>query len=353
MKNLYKDGDRWRVEFMRKGKRTVRKFKYRTDAVNYLRNLSNFELSAVPEKLGITPSQLEDARNALKLLPEGLTLVECVNYKLARKIASKGIFDALKEWIALKTDVSPKYIEVLSARVGKFAEFAKSFDFITPEKIFEFVRQANAVKTQRHYFNAIKEFLEFSAKKGYLENPFDKITSSEAPRVKRKKIEIPSVDRWREVFNQMEFQAPNLVGLYALVAFGGIRLAEAQRLSISDIDFGRREILLSFEKTKTGDSWLQSNMPENVWIWLAKYPPNKDWRSLRPEKAKKGLNLPRNAFRHSFACYHLSLYRDMQKTAILMRHRSPGTLWQNYLDTLIASDIAEKYFEIAPQVQRR
>lgn len=349
MKNLYKDGDRWRVEFMRKGKRTVRKFKYRTDAVNYLRNLSNFELSAVPEKLGITPSQLEDARNALKLLPEGLTLVECVNYKLARKIASKGIFDALKEWIALKTDVSPKYIEVLSARVGKFAEFAKSFDFITPEKIFEFVRQANAVKTQRHYFNAIKEFLDFSAKKGYCENPFDKITSSEAPRVKRKKIEIPSVDRWREVFNQMEFQAPNLVGLYALVAFGGIRLAEAQRLSISDIDFGRKEILLSFEKTKTGDSWLQSNMPDNVWDWLAKYPPNKDWLELRPEKAKKGLNLPRNAFRHSFACYHLSLYRDMQKTAILMRHRSPSTLWQNYLDTLVASDIAEKYFEITPK----
>lgn len=356
MKNIKKElvgkYEYWRVEFMRNGSRIVKRFKSYNDALLYRKNRLNLEVSAIPEIIDLSAMEIEDAKKAFQALPKGVSLEECVKFYIENQIVPKGINEAFHEWLLTKKGVSSDYLRILKARVGNLIEFVGNFKNASPEKILEFVQKQKAPKTQKHYFATIKEFFAFCEQRQYWQNPFRKITKSEAPKVKRKKIEIPTPESWQEVFIDIERECPNIAGLYALVGFGGIRLAEAQRLELSEIDFARREIILSFDKTKTGDSWLQSHMPANVWDWLQKYPPNSYWRYAHPErliKASTKIKLPNNAFRHSFACYHLSLYRDAQKTSILLRHRSPNTMWQNYIDTLTSKDVAEKYFAIVPK----
>ena len=57
---------------------------------------------------------------------------------------------------------------------------------------------------------------------------------------------------------------------------------------------------------------------------------------------------PHNAFRHSFASYHVAWKRDFQDTALIMSHKGTDILFKHYRGITTKED-AERYFNIYPQ----
>ena len=61
---------------------------------------------------------------------------------------------------------------------------------------------------------------------------------------------------------------------------------------------------------------------------------------------------PKNCFRHSFVTYHVALYRDAGKTALLVSHRNQQILFQHYLG-IATKEQAERYFQIVPSASNK
>ena len=59
---------------------------------------------------------------------------------------------------------------------------------------------------------------------------------------------------------------------------------------------------------------------------------------------------PHNALRHSFATYDLSAHRNQTRTSLMLKHRSPGRLWSNYLASLVPPEVGLRYFAIGPEL---
>lgn len=302
----------------------------------------------------LSPERLADIRTALNNLPDTISITECVN-AYNPEIVNVPMPDAINEFLRLKDGaVSQHYYADIRNQLTKFQNVFAGWKDAEPHKIVSFCKSiSTATKTQRHYFGTLREFFDFAETKSYCKNPFNKIHKSEIPKVQRTSISVPTPADIKIFFERLETMYPKLVGLYALVAFGGIRLAEAQRLTSQSFDLNRNEITLPFKDSKTRQNWLQANMPNNVWEWLKKYPVNDAWKIGNPDiyakRAKDGLNFPPNALRHSFATYHLSLYREANKTQILMRHTSSAMLWQTYLAGLTSKEVAIEYFNIVPK----
>ena len=61
---------------------------------------------------------------------------------------------------------------------------------------------------------------------------------------------------------------------------------------------------------------------------------------------------PKNCLRHSFVTYHVALYRDAGKTALLVSHRNQDILFRHYLGIANRND-AERYFNIVPRSSKK
>ena len=351
----------WMVHLtVEKGKRIKRYFKSEALAKDFLKKYREDCVKGIREIAELPPIVIADIKIALSFLPKNMTLSDCVRLASNRTIPSKTINEVIDEFLALKKpNLATQYYQVVRGRLRKFKEAVTSFDNASSESVMMFCKGvSNAPKTQCHYINLLKEFFDFAARKGYYApNPFDGIHESEIPKLKRRAYKIPTVCEIKEFFLELEKAASNLAGLYALVAFGGLRIAEAQRLTKKNFNFDRMEIILPFGDSKTGQTWLQANMPKNVWKWLEKYPPNEGWGIEHIERAVKSLRdrfkFEHNALRHAFATYHLSLYRDATRTQILMRHTSPNMLWQTYLAGLTDEKTAQEYFSIVPALSHQ
>lgn len=304
-----------------------------------------------------TPELLLDIGNAIKILPSGLSLTKCVEIAAKSFVLQKKFADCLEEFIATKRNIETHTRNTARARIEKYFKYiGDNFKNVSPESVLKFIGQvSDSEKTKKHYASILHEFFSWlEVREYFLNNPFKKIHRSDLPRPlpqKRDRIDISLVS---EFFKECEACLPKYAGICALAAFGGIRINEAMRLKPENIDFKRREITIPFNISKTGKksgkSYLQADMPDNLWAWIEKYPlPQnhaKFYESLGKLKFWKAL--PKNALRHCFATYHLSLYRSPSKTAMLMRHENESKLWNTYLDSLCGADIAEDYFKILP-----
>ena len=71
----------------------------------------------------------------------------------------------------------------------------------------------------------------------------------------------------------------------------------------------------------------------------------RDWKIIEKPFVKK--IPPKNAFRHSFASYHVAWKRDFQDTALIMSHKGTDILFKHYRGNATKEE-AEKYFNIFP-----
>jgi len=152
---------------------------------------------------------------------------------------------------------------------------------------------------------------------------------------------ILKVEEMEKLFRANETVDPEVCGLLALGAFAGMRSSAVSNVDYQEIDFAQRGIHTPAEKTKKRRRQWIEGLPENLWAWLERTPPeafkmsHRQFMHRRSEALKragllieaddiayrnrkreeKGLNRvkwkpkcpPKNCFRHSFATYHVAL----------------------------------------------
>ncbi len=347
-------------------KRKKKYFNFKNEAKIWLADYRKSVGADLSDFAALSQNQLADIRLALKKLPQGYSLTQCVDIVSTKYIATRTLYECLKDFLTLKADkgITEDYLEKITTRINKLRYF-KSFDEISAESIIKLINDIRIIKkkgeeqkvlsqkTRKHYFSVFKEFFDWCKTRGYILNsPFDQIHSNDLPKNNETNPDVPTIENVIKFFEHAQKVQPQFVGILALVAFGGIRKEEATRLIIEDFDFRNKRITILREKSKTRQNWLQEDMPDNVWEWLEAYPPTDEWIKFQDDNLYEKLNkanlIPYNGLRHAFATYHLSLYRNAPKTSILLRHRSPNMLWQRYLGSLVSSDVAKAYFEILP-----
>ncbi|MBE6412794.1 MAG: hypothetical protein E7036_09640 [Opitutales bacterium] len=334
-------------------KRIKRYFDTLTLAREWLVNYKKSITIDISDFAQLSHNQIADIRMALNRLPTGYTLTQCVELVEKKYITSAQLKDKLQEFISIKENAQIADIGHVKSRLNKLINL--TYETATSSKLIDMVHSYNlAPKTQIHYLNLWKEFFSWSATRGYIkESPFTYLHDSDLPKSSSSSHKSPTIETTKKFFSLVETKYPQYVGIFALVAFGGIRITEATRLNISNIDFEEREIIITKSISKTKRNWLQANMPDNVWEWIKKYPPNENWikcdKNVRMKiYAYTQRIIAHNGLRHAFATYHLSMHRDSPKTSILMRHRNPDMLWQNYLEDLVSRKKAQEYFNILP-----
>ena len=372
-KNIYKtihNGSlRYVVQIDRKGRRLRRFFTSESLARKFLKEYKDSQEKGLSDFAELSHEQLTDIRTALKALPEGYTLTNCVEIVSKKYVSTRKLKDCLDDFITLKENANLSEVQLrhVKTRIESLRNL-KSFDDITADKLFEHLGKIKnrygknlAPKTRRHYLSDWREFFNWCETRGYIkETPFKQVHTSDMPKLEDGNPEAASVEAVKEFFAEAEVVCPQFVSIFALTAFGGWRNAEAARLRPKNFDFERKTISLSKDLTKTGENYGnlmpkdkgQANYPDALWEWLEKYPPADKWAEYDKywySKIKASKNIPHNGLRHSFATYHMSLHQDSELTKNLMHHHlNSNELWKHYMAGFVKPDIAEEYFEIKP-----
>ena len=195
----------------------------------------------------------------------------------------------------------------------------------------------------------------------------------DCPNIEMGEIGILTVEETERLLRVNEKIDPEVCGLMALGLFAGMRTSAIARVAYDEITM-RQGILTPAEKTKKNRRNYIENLPDNLWAWLERTPKTafgwceRKWKK-RKETALRRAGLlingaqlkvpdengkfpkkkipPKNAFRHSFASYHVAWKRDFQDTALIMSHQGTDILFKHYRG-IATKENAERYFNIYP-----
>lgn len=171
-------------------------------------------------------------------------------------------------------------------------------------------------------------------------------------------IGILTVDEAEKLLRVNETVDPEICGLMALGLFAGMRTSAIARLDYDEIKFADKQIVTPAHKTKIKKRNIIEKLPDNFWAWMAKTPETAfGWSERKLKKrremayrraglivtaedvkrlAKQGIEAqtkfpPHNAFRHSFASYHVAAFDNFYITAKIMSHTGTEILFQHYI----------------------
>lgn len=341
--------------------------------------------------LGFDPAKMRRWQEASRLAPDA-DPVEVMRFWLASnrpnltpKLFGEAIPAYLKYLEAMERE--PAYRKHVEAHLRDFA------DNMAAENVHEVTHQMIAIYilgmpykpvTKRHYKRSIGGAYAWWIEQGWaMDNPAKKVRT---PEVVTPEPGILTVEETEALFRANEKVDPEICGLLALGAFAGIRASAISKIDYDEIDFNQRGIHTPAEKTKKRRRQWIEGLPDNLWKWLERTPSSafelthRQFMHRRSEALKRaGLLIeaddiayenrkreergeprvnwkpkcpPKNCFRHSFATYHVALYRDAGKTALIMSHRNQQILFQHYLG-IATKEQAKRYFQIHPSNRTR
>ena len=259
---------------------------------------------------------------------------------------------------------------ILEVLVEEFGE--RLVDEITHEELEVWLNSLDfSPVTKKNYRSSICAAWSWFEKNGLVDKNIAKFI--DCPNIEMGEIGILTVEETERLFRANEKIDPEVCGLMALGLFAGMRTSAIARVAYDEITM-RQGILTPAEKTKKGRRNYIENLPDNLWAWLERTPKSafgwceRKWKK-RKESALRRAGLlvngnqltipdkdgkfpkkkipPHNAFRHSFASYHVAWKRDFQDTALIMSHKGTDILFKHYRGVATKED-AEKYFDIYP-----
>ena len=273
---------------------------------------------------------------------------------------------------------SQTYINTQKHRLERFtADFSPSciVAMISPEKIEKWIKNLKTMaykavakdrherietnieatpETKNNYRRTLSALFNFCFRKDFIQrNPIEKVATITKG---KKEPEIYKVDEVRYMMNSSP-EKSEIRAFLAIGAFGGLRVAEIQRLTWDRIHLKEKEIVLDASITKTSQRRIVK-MTDNLVEWLTPYIfemlqgglviKNKNIFRKELEKFREAnkINWIDNGLRHSGASYYLALTKNANETAEQMGH-SVAVLKNNYMGLVRAED-AVKYFQIKP-----
>lgn len=324
----------------------------------------------------LTHTEKHDALQAIALLPEGTTLTQAVK-AFAEGSATPG---ASSPSLTLQTAVanflerkerlgrSASHIRRLRTVLNRFAGILqdRQLGSITGPELRRYLhdRAEHGIspRTQMNERAILSEFFNDCLREQLITaNPLPYATAAERPRIDTDRGTLTPA-QWHTLLEYTREKWARYLPWLLLKGLLGVRDAEAARFRFEWFKMEDRHILLPRQIVKTGDSWLLEDIEPSFWQWLSFAPlepsgaiptpppkhPRCAWKQMQrhlfaqhPEMQGKWA---RNALRHSYATYHLSLYRNPSRTALNLRHRSQERLWGNYLAMLTDKTTAAAWF---------
>jgi integrase len=342
------------------GGRNRRFFKDKVEAETFMQFAKVQQENYGTAALSIPDALRVEAIECCELLqPFGVTLRDAAKFYAAHLKAvtsSRKVREVVADLLAARSadGMSPRYLGDLRVRLGRFAfSFGEEMIAgISAFRIDEWLRGLGVGAVTRNTFRRrLAVLFNFAKRRGYVtENP---VADVERARERETEIEILSVS---EVARLLEWGSSDMLPFWTIGAFAGLRRAEIERLTWSEVDFDSGVIEVKASKAKTASRRLVTIQP-NLREWLAPYgtcigrvcPVNLQ-RKINDdrERAKLRSEWPQNALRHSFGSYHLAQFNDAAKLALEMGN-SPATIFRHYRQ-LVKPNQAERYWKIAPAV---
>lgn len=303
---------------------------------------------------GLTPEQRADARAALLLIGKrGVTLADCV--KMALHIDDRAgvstetkLEDAVREFISysLRKKVRVKTAQFYEDQLWPFArahQGASLDDFrrATLKKYVESLTTSRASKEAR--WRGVRALFRWAARQDPPKVRSDPTIGLELdlPHADDRRIGFLSVDEAEKALRGVivSHRAPLAIMLFAGVRPEELRGDGKPPLPWSCVNVAAKTITVPAECAKVrGAARMLDGLPRNLWTWLPSPLPAGNILDVEPRNITEAVKLkagyggntgrkwPHDAFRHTFASYHLARYKDPGRTAKLLGHRGSTEL---------------------------
>jgi integrase len=340
------------------GGRNRRFFKEKAEAETFVQFAKVQQENYGTAALSIPDALRVEAIECAELLqPFGVTLRDAARFYAAHLKAitgSRKVSEVVADLLAARTadGMSPRYLGDLRWRLGRFAlSFGEEMIAgISASRIDQWLRGLGVGAATRNTFRRrVAALFNFARRRGYVTE--NSVADVERAKERETEIEILSVS---QVARLLLSASSDMLPFWAIGAFAGLRRAEIERLTWSEIDFDADVIEVKASKSKTASRRLVTIQP-NLRAWLAPYrtrsgrvcPLNLQRKIFGDrERAELRAGWPQNALRHSFGSYHLAQFNDPAKLALEMGN-SPATIFRHYRQ-LVKPKQAERYWKIVP-----
>jgi integrase len=294
----------------------------------------------------------------------GRSLIEAVRYFTKMHpvdLKPKAVAEVAAELFAAKErlGLSKDYVDQLKHQCGKLSKmFVKNIGDVTTDdlKLFSSSLAKLAPSTRNNCLRGVRELFSFAKKEKYLPKDFDQLDGIDSFEDGEGDIAIYTPQQMAALLANAD---PLIVPALAIGAFAGLRGSETAKLDWSEVNLKRRFITVARKNAKGRmRSKARRLVPisKNLAAWLAPHarqcglvlPMHPDTiYSLRARAATAaGIELHRNALRHSFCSYRLALTQDAARTC-LEAGNTPEVLFKHYRE-LVTPREARAWFGIVP-----
>lgn len=273
------------------------------------------------ERLGVSVSAaFDEYQSAKKEIPDGYTLSDAVK-ALKQNVTQKdiSIADLCDEFIKYKEgkNINDKYLRSIKACINKLkSSIVMNISEVDAKILQDFKTNLNlAPATINHYVGIIKSFLNYAINHEYLPTDTRLVNALETEK------SIDKVDNLMkpEEFIDLYTKADNRIkARYFLVAFCGLRVAEAQKWTIKsltdncvvvDSTIAKKGQRRTIEVSPNIVEWLRSNIDP---FELLEPIPEKRYTYSNKKAADK---CTRNVLRHSYISYAIAKTKDKNLVA--------------------------------------
>lgn len=373
--------DYFQVDYMRDGKRERKGFKTLAEAESHCAIIATKLINEGTSVLDLTPTQREDAKQALGLLDGKATLKDAATFWIRHYATEDGVTvtELGRRWLASlkaqgcrQTTIREREykVESLSAAMG-----GKPVVGVTRDDLKGWINERGVTgATWDTYRRTVRAMFQYAVDEQILEyNP--------AAAIKPVKLDerLPTPltgDAVAAIMRTVEKYAPIMAPTLAVQFFGGLRPGEAMGLTWDSIDFKQKIIRVSPETSKVRRSRL-IDMNQTLIDWLTPYRKlagpigietksqfsfymlrkpigeasdkgGKDKRKPGIVKAA-GVKWIQDGPRKTFATMHFATHGDAGKLAGILGHTG-GTdvLYRHYRGLATKAD-ARKYWKIRPK----
>jgi integrase len=245
-------------------------------------------------------------------------------------------------------------LEDLRYRLGRFSESfgERKIADITASEIDRWLRDLHQSPLSRNAFHLrLHTLFEFARQRGWiLSNPLKDVPKAKVTQ------KPPGILSPEQVARLLESASEETLPIFALGAFAGLRSAEIERLEWRHINWDERLVEVPALSSKTASRRLVTIQP-NALLWLepcrgksGRICQTNHRRRMVEDRHKAGItNWPSNAMRHSFASYHLAMFKDAPALSLELGHITPQIVFAHYREVVSRFE-AEKFWKIAPLI---
>lgn len=269
------------------------------------------------------------------------------------------IHDLVESWLESRKrrGVSDGYLETVGAVARKFARsHERPLSFLNAEWFHAYLRQfeGRSARTRNNHLAIVRQLIRFARVNRWIPRDWDALASVE------REIEPPGdaqIYTPEEIRRLLEHCTAAARPVIVLVAFCGLRVAEALRLTWEEIRWDAGHVALAATKAKTrarricpiadnAREWLKPDVGRGLVFPQARK--TFAW-ALAKSCREAELTPRRNGLRHSFISYRVALTGEAARTA-LEAGTSEQMVFRNYREVATSKD-AEEWFSVRPDRQ--